>query len=85
MSYNQFESPYRPRELAAERKAASDIKNDTDSLTFGASAKSNVRAKAYRDSRDKKDRMEISKLRQQTDEELMLIELELLENDAINE
>lgn len=80
--YNEFQKPYRPKELTEKRKAESDIKNDTDELTF-ESRNNNARAAAYLENRNKADDKVISEL-EKNDEELMLAELELMERDYIN-
>ena len=82
--YNSFEKPYRPKELTEQRKAASDNKNKTDSLTFEDSSNNNERAAAYKANRDNSDETELLKLVNQTDESELLAELDLMERDYIN-
>ena len=81
--YHQFESPYRPKELTEQRKIASDIKNNTDELTFEKKS-DNARAAAYRNTRDLAYTKEIAKLESQSNEDEMLAELEALEKEFID-
>ena len=60
---------YRPEELASTRKAASDIKNATDDLTFSRSATNSSHGMAARAVRDRKDRLELRALSCQTEED----------------
>lgn len=65
------------------RKTAVDIRDDTDNLTHD-SANNNSRAAAYFKNRNIAYDIAMEKLCSATDESEMLIELELLEEDAIN-
>ena len=81
--YNQFSNPLRPKDIVEERKAVSDIKNDTNDLFF-ENGNNDARAKAHRKVRDKKYSSEINTLKSQTDEDELLAELEKLEQDYID-
>ncbi len=80
--YGQFERPYRPRDIADERKKASDLKNNTDKLTFDG-ANNNARAKAYKKTRELNSDKEIKALSELTAEDELLAELEDLEQEWI--
>lgn len=51
---------YRSSELMATRKLASDIKNDTDSLTFAPAKPSYIQARAYKGVREYMDRRNLA-------------------------
>lgn len=58
---------YRPQELATNRKLASDIKNNTDSLTFAGREKPSSHGKAAKAVRDRKDLLNIKVLEADVD------------------
>lgn len=78
--YNQFSNPLRPKDIVEERKAVSDVKNDTNDLFF-ENGNNDARAKAYRKVRDIKYCSEINNLEQRTDKDELLAELDRLEQD----
>ena len=60
---------YRPKELATQRKLTSDIKNNTDNLTFAESKNDNARAAAYHESSNLLADLNIKALERQTAED----------------
>ena len=69
----------KPKELIAQRKINSDLKDNTSELTHRTEREYGTRAAAYRSKRDLLDEMEIKKLLASSDEDDLLADLELME------